>query len=65
MSADTNGVPRDADSSEAFGTIAGVRAVALCLEPYFLDGPRREFLARLDEVGAATARGIDGWARAA
>ncbi len=63
---DSNGVPRDADFSEAFGTIAGVRAVALCLEPYFLDGPRRgEFLARLDEVGAAVARGIDGWARAA
>jgi hypothetical protein len=58
-------VPRDADYSEAFGTIAGVRAVALCLEPYFLDGPRRgEFLARLDEVGAAVARGIDGWGRA-
>lgn len=30
---DTNGVPRDADYSEAFGTIAGVRAVALWLEP--------------------------------
>ncbi len=59
---DTNGAPRDGDFSEAFATIAGVRAVALCLEPYFLDGPRRlAFLGQLDSVGQAVARGIAAW----
>ena len=61
---DTNGVPRDGDYSEAFACISGVRAVALCVEPYFLDGPQRAwFLDHLDVVGAALARGVDVWAR--
>ena len=61
---DTNGVPRDADYSEAFACIAGVRAVALCVEPYFLDGPRRNWLLdHLDVVGVALARGVDAWGR--
>lgn len=59
---DTNGVPRDGDYSEAFNTIAGVKAPALCLEPYFLDGPRRrDFLAQLDAIGVALARGLAAW----
>jgi len=61
---DTNGIPRDGDYSEAFGCIAGVRAVALCVEPYFLDGPRRAwFLANLDVIGQGLAHGVDAWAR--
>jgi N-acetylmuramoyl-L-alanine amidase len=61
---DTNGLPRDADFSEAFATIAGVRAVALCLEPYFLDGPRRlAFLDQLALVGEAIASGLHEWAQ--
>ncbi len=61
---DTNGIPRDGDYSEAFGCIAGVKAVALCVEPYFLDGPRRAwFLGQLDTVGRALARGVDAWSR--
>lgn len=60
---DTDGRPRDGDYAEAWSTIAGVDAVALCLEPYFLDGPRRSaFLAGLGAVGEATARGIAAWA---
>jgi N-acetylmuramoyl-L-alanine amidase len=35
---DTNGTARDADYAEAFNCIAGVKAVALCFEPGFLDG---------------------------
>ena len=46
---DTNGTARDADYSEAFATISGVRAVALCLEPLFLDGARTQ--ARLQADG--------------
>lgn len=61
---DTNGVPRDGDFSEAFACIRGVRAPAICLEPYFIDGPRRgDFLALLPEFGQAVARGIDRWGR--
>jgi N-acetylmuramoyl-L-alanine amidase len=61
---DSNGVPRDGDFSEAFSCIRGVKAPAVCLEPYFLDGPRRvEFLACLDQAGVAVASGVDIWAR--
>lgn len=61
---DTNGTPRDADYSEAFGTISGVRAVALCLEPYFIDGPRRaKFITELPAFGQAIAMGIDAWGK--
>ena len=61
---DTNGQPRDADYSEAFHCITGVKAVALCVEPYFLDGPRRVwFLANLNLIGQGLARGVDAWVR--
>ena len=56
---DTNGAPRDGDFSEAFACIAGVKAVAICFEPYFLDGPRRgSFLGGLGALGVALGRGI-------
>ena len=56
---DTNGVPRDVDFSEAFACIAGVKAVAICFEPYFLDGPRRgTFFSNLGIVGQTIASGI-------
>ena len=61
---DTNGIPRDGDYSEAYGCIAGVRAVALCTEPFFLDGAHRAELrteAGLDRIGALIAEGIDAW----
>lgn len=59
---DTNGVPRDADYAEAFSTIAGVRAVALCVEPYFVDGPQFDaFHAHLDDIGRAIAQGLAAW----
>ena len=64
---DTNGIPRDGDYSEAYGCIAGVRAVALCTEPFFLDGAHRAELrteAGLDRIGALIAEGIDAWYRA-
>lgn len=35
---DTNGTSRDADFTEAYNCIAGVKAVAVCFEPGFLDG---------------------------
>ena len=61
---DTNGVPRDSDYAEAFGCISGVKAVALCVEPYFIDGPRRAwFLANLTLIGQGLARGVDAWSR--
>ena len=56
---DDDGEPRDEDYSEAFGCIAGVKAVALCVEPYFLDGPRRgQFLSHLKELAEALANGV-------
>ena len=61
---DTNGIPRDSDYSEAFGCISGVKAVALCVEPYFIDGPRRAwFLANLNLIGQGLARGVNAWSR--
>ena len=66
---DTNGTPRDADYSEAFGTIAGVQAVALCLEPFFIDGAQAGRRLALDAdrvalcraVGVAVAEGVHLW----
>jgi len=61
---DTNGIPRDGDYSEAYGCIAGVGAVALCTEPFFIDGAHREVLrtdATLDLIGVEIANGIDQW----
>ncbi len=59
---DTNGVPRDGDFAEAFSCISGVQAPAICLEPYFIDGPMREgFVGMLDQTGWAVARGIAAW----
>ena len=61
---DTNGIPRDSDYSEAFGCISGVKAVALCVEPYFIDGPRRAwFLSNLPLIGQGLALGIHAWSR--
>lgn len=59
---DDDGEPRDEDYGEAFSCIAGVRAVALVLEPYFIDGPQTaHFITHLDAVGTALARGIAAW----
>ena len=61
---DDDGQPRDEDYTEAWNCIAGVKAVAVCVEPYFVDGPRaREVAQRYQEIGAAIARGIDQYAR--
>lgn len=63
---DDDGQPRDEDYQEAYGCIRGVRAVAILVEPGFLDGPpeHRALLRDGALVGAALARGIDAWARA-
>ena len=61
---DTNGVARDGDYSEAYGCISGVRAVALCIEPFFIDGAGRAELrteAGLDRIGVLIADGINEW----
>ena len=51
-------------AAEAFGCISGVKAVALCVEPYFLDGPRRAwFHSNLNLIGQGLARGVDAWSR--
>lgn len=56
---DTNGVPRDADYSEAFGCIYGVKAPALVVEAYFIDGPDLgEFDRRMDEWAGLVAGAI-------
>lgn len=61
---DTDGQPRDEDFTEAYSTISGVRAVALCVEPYFLDGPQRaSMLDSLDDLGLALAMAVDYWHR--
>jgi N-acetylmuramoyl-L-alanine amidase len=62
---DDDGEPRDEDYSEAFNCIKGVRAVAVLIEAYFIDGPQRAwFLANLDAIGVAIARGIHTWTMA-
>lgn len=61
---DTNGTPRDSDYQEAHGCIRGVRAVALCTEPFFLDGALREYLRSaegLSRIGVSIAVGINSW----
>ncbi len=56
---DTNGQARDGDYSEAFGCISGVKAVAICVEPYFLDGLRRaQFRGGLASLAKAMAKAI-------
>lgn len=64
---DTNGKPRDSDYQEAYGCIRGVRAVAICTEPFFLDGAHRAELRSpegLARIGVSIADGIDAWYRA-
>jgi len=66
---DDDGQPRDEDYSEAFACIRGVRAVALVLEPGFLDGAAGDWASparRADlcqRIGDAVAQAIDRWAR--
>jgi N-acetylmuramoyl-L-alanine amidase len=62
--ADDDGQARDEDYSEAFACIRGVRAVALVLEPGFIDGPveHRTKLRDGALIGSAVARGIAAWA---
>jgi N-acetylmuramoyl-L-alanine amidase len=56
---DTNGVPRDGDFTEAYHCISGVKAPALCVEPYFIDGPKRvDFIQRIKLVGIYLADGL-------
>lgn len=63
---DDDGEPRDEDYSEAYNCIQGVRAVAVLVEPGFVDGsPAHVALLRSPAVGVALAQGIDAWARAA
>ena len=58
-----------APGDRAFNTIHGVRAVALCYEPGFVDCPnephRALLVERAEALGAALARGIAAWARIA
>lgn len=62
--ADTNGVARDGDFSEAFGCINGVKAIALCLEPYFIDGPNASyFRENVELLAQAIAEGIDSFSK--
>jgi N-acetylmuramoyl-L-alanine amidase len=64
---DSNGKPRDSDYQEAYGCIRGVRAVAICSEPFFLDGAHREQLRSaegLARIGVSIADGIDAWYKA-
>lgn len=61
---DTNGTPRDGDFSEAFSCIQGVRAVALCIEPYFIDSDTAKFF--IDNPGTLAhivAIAIDNYAK--
>lgn len=69
---DDDGEPRDEDYSEAHSCIRGVRAVALVLEPGFLDGARGAQLwtdpalrhRTCVVIGQAVAVAIDAWGRA-
>lgn len=61
---DTNGKARDGDYTEAYNCISGVKAVALCCEPGFIDGPHGARLIEPeihDAIGEAIARGIHTW----
>lgn len=69
---DDDGQTRDEDYSEPFACIRGVRAVALVLEPGFLDGARGAQLwtdpalrhRTCVVIGQAVAVAIDAWGRA-
>ena len=69
---DDDGEPRDEDYSEGFACIRGVKAVALVLEPGFLDGLYGSKLwtdsalrhRTCAAIGRAVARAIDTWGRA-
>ena len=69
---DDDGEPRDEDYSEAYSCIRGVRAVALVLEPGFLDGLKGAMLwtdpalrhRTCVVIGQAVAVAIDAWGRA-
>lgn len=62
---DDDGQPRDEDYTEAWNCIAGVKAVAVTVEPYFIDGPQVAwYLAHLWNVGKGLAKGIDSWFKA-
>lgn len=69
---DDDGEPRDEDYSEPFACIRGVRAVALVLEPGFLDGAKGAMLwtdparrhGHCVAIGQAVAAAIDAWGRA-
>lgn len=69
---DDDGEPRDEDYSEAFACIRGVKAVALVLEPGFIDGLKGAMLwadpalrhRTCIAIGQAVARSIDAWGRA-
>lgn len=69
---DDDGQARDEDYSEPFACIRGVRAVALVLEPGFLDGAKGSQLwtdpalrhRTCVVIGQAVAVAIDAWGRA-
>lgn len=64
---DTDGRPGN-EGEAPYAVIQGVRAVALCYEPGFIDGPpshRRVLDERIDDIGRAIARGIVAWGRGA
>jgi len=61
---DDDGEARDEDYGEAFACIRGVRAVAVLVESYFIDGPRVDWFAGEEGVtacGIGIARGIHAW----
>ena len=60
---DDDGEARDEDYSEAYSCIAGVKAVALLLEPGFIDGAGHLDQLHREDIGRAYARGIDVWSR--
>lgn len=63
---DTDGI-RGNQGEGPYATIFGVRAVAVCYEPGFIDSRNvlyRQFLiGRAEDLGLALARGIDMWGR--
>lgn len=69
---DDDGEPRDEDYSEPFACIRGVKAVALVLEPGFIDGAKGAQLwtdpalrhRTCVVIGQAVAVAIDAWGRA-
>ena len=56
---DDDGEPRDEDYSEAYGCICGVKAVALVVEGYFIDGPRiSEFVSGIEAWAESVAQAL-------